>query len=77
VDLQPTQITGLESSASYYALIKNGGKQFRRSLKTRGPELAGSTAGWFGHPQPPGILPSLISRGGFFTASFSAGARHC
>jgi hypothetical protein len=26
----------LESSGGYYALIKKGGKQFRRSLKTKG-----------------------------------------
>ena len=30
----------LESSGRYYALIKRGGKQFRRSLKTRDRKLA-------------------------------------
>jgi integrase len=31
----------LESSGAYYALIKKAGKQFRRSLKTKDPKLAG------------------------------------
>src|SRR6202795_1400252 len=30
----------LESSGGYYALLKRGGKQFRRSLKTRDRKLA-------------------------------------
>src|ERR1700687_1428358 len=30
----------LESSAGYYALLKRGGKQFRRSLKTSDRKLA-------------------------------------
>src|ERR1022692_3278658 len=30
----------LESSGGYYALIKKGGKQFRRSLKTKDRKLA-------------------------------------
>ena len=30
----------LESSGEYYALIKKGGKQFRRSLKTKDRKLA-------------------------------------
>jgi hypothetical protein len=31
----------LESSGGYYALLKRGGKQFRRSLKTKDRKLAG------------------------------------
>src|ERR1035438_4532287 len=31
----------LESSGGYYALIKKGGKQFRRSLKTKGASHLG------------------------------------
>jgi hypothetical protein len=30
----------LESSGGYYALVKKGGKQFRRSLKTKDRKLA-------------------------------------
>lgn len=30
----------LESSGGYYALVKRGGKQFRRSLKTKDRKLA-------------------------------------
>jgi hypothetical protein len=30
----------LESSGGYYALVKKGGKQFRRSLRTRDRKLA-------------------------------------
>jgi hypothetical protein len=30
----------LESSDGYYALLKRGGKQFRRSLKTKDRKLA-------------------------------------
>jgi hypothetical protein len=30
----------LESSGRYYALVKKGGKQFRRSLKTKDRKLA-------------------------------------
>jgi hypothetical protein len=37
----PREIFGeLESSVGYYALIKKGGKQFRRSLKTKDRKLA-------------------------------------